>query len=497
MVDGVPGRMPPRVRIAPSPTGAPHVGTAYIALFNRSFARRHGGKFLLRIEDTDRERSTKESEAAIFRALRWLGLDWDEGPDIGGPFGPYRQSERSEIYREHCAMLVENGTAYRCFCTEERLTKLREEQKKAKASILGYDGHCRTLDKGESDRRAAAGEAHVIRLVIPDRENGETRFKDLLRDEIVIKNREIDDQVLLKSDGFPTYHLANVVDDHLMGITHVMRAEEWITSTPKHILLYRAFSWEPPVFCHLPLLRNSDKTKISKRKNPTSLDWYRENGYLPQALLNFLSLMGWYPKDGVEIFGIDRLEREFDPLAISTTGPVFDLQKLLWVNGEYIRAMEPHVLAKEIVDYHATRPENPRVYALDRVLPLIPLVRERLKTLNDFEAWTDYFFAAEVPLSKDLFAANMKKLTLAEQIEALRIAKATLDKAATLDSASVEGPIRDAATAKGWKVGEPFMCLRLAITGKAASPPLLESMTILGKDVCLRRVERAIGVLSN
>lgn len=487
----VPGRLPPRVRIAPSPTGAPHVGTAYIALFNRSFARKHGGQFLLRIEDTDRERSTKESEEAIFRALRWLGLDWDEGPDVGGPCGPYRQSERSEIYREHCEKLLQNGTAYRCYCTEERLAKLREEQKANKSSILGYDGLCRGVPRDESDRRAAAGESFVIRLAIP--KEGETRFKDLLRDEIVIQNKEIDDQVLMKSDGFPTYHLANVVDDHLMGITHVMRAEEWITSTPKHILLYRAFSWEAPVFCHLPLLRNADRTKISKRKNPTSLDWYRENGYLPKALLNFLALLGWFPKDGVEVFDADRLLSDFSPLDVSTTGPVFDLKKLEWLNGEHIRLLEPAALARAIVDFHQ---ERGKVYDLAAVLPLIPLIRERLKTLLDFEPWTDFFFASDVSVSKELFAANVKKLALADQIEALDTARAQIASAPVLDSQNVEVPLKEAATQKGWKVGDLFMCLRLAITGKAATPPLVESMAVLGKDACLARIDRALTALS-
>lgn len=492
MTSTIPGKFPPRVRIAPSPTGDPHVGTAYVALFNRSFARRHGGQFLLRIEDTDRERSTKQSEEAIFRALRWLGLDWDEGPDVGGPCGPYRQSERSATYREHCEKLVANGTAYRCFCTEERLTKLREEQKARKASILGYDGLCRTLGSEEGARRASAGEPFVIRLLVP--REGETRFKDLLRDEITIQNREIDDQVLLKSDGFPTYHLANVVDDRLMGITHVMRAEEWITSTPKHILLYRAFGWEPPVFCHLPLLRNQDKTKISKRKNPTSLDWYREAGYLPEALLNFLGLMGWYPKDGQEVFPMERLIRDFDPLDISTTGPVFDLTKLAWINGEYIRALAPEALCERIVAFFQ---ERGKPYPKERVLPLVPLVRERLKTLADFEAWTDYFFVDELPISRDLFDANVKKLTDAEKIESLRMAHATIVEANAITSDSIEAPLRAAATAKGWKVGDLFMCLRLALTGKAATPPLVESMQVLGKATCVKRVERAIAALES
>ena len=260
-----------RVRLAPSPTGDPHVGTAYIGLFDYVFAKAKGGDFILRIEDTDRERSTKKSEEAIFRALRWVGLKWDEGPDVGGPKGPYRQSERGDIYKAHTQMLIDRGRAYRCFCTKERLDQVRAAQEKAKSSVIGYDRHCRSLPRAESDRRAAAGEPFVVRLAVPT--EGETAFEDIVRGRITIQNATIDDQVLLKTDGFPTYHLANVVDDYLMEISHVIRAEEWITSTPKHILLYQAFGWPPPQFAHMPLLRNADHTKISKRKNPTSLDW--------------------------------------------------------------------------------------------------------------------------------------------------------------------------------------------------------------------------------
>ena len=269
-----------RTRIAPSPTGDPHVGTAYVALFNFALARRHGGQFILRIEDTDRQRSHPASERMIFEALRWLGLHWDEGPDVGGPYGPYRQSERSLIYRQHAAELVSKGAAYPCFCTPERLAALREEQKARKAAVMGYDGLCRRLDPAEAARRRENGEPHVVRLAMP--EEPSMVVTDLLRGDVRFERPQMDDQVLLKSDGFPTYHLANVVDDHLMRITHVIRAEEWLSSLPKHVQLYRSFGWEMPVFCHLPLLRNADKSKISKRKNPVSLNHYRRAGYLPK-----------------------------------------------------------------------------------------------------------------------------------------------------------------------------------------------------------------------
>ena len=281
---------PVKVRIAPSPTGPPHVGTAYVALFNYVFAKQNNGKFVLRIEDTDQTRSTKESELAIYESLRWLGLQWDEGPDIGGDCGPYRQSERAEIHQEYARKLIEMGAAYYCFCTPERLEKMRALQRAAKKPSK-YDRHCLKLSEEEIKQKLANGEKAVIRLKMPS--EGITIINDYLRGEISFENQKIDDQILLKSDGFPTYHLANVVDDHLMGITHVMRAEEWIPSTPKHIAMYNAFGWEPPVFCHLPLLRNKDKSKISKRKNPTSLTYYQRAGYLPETLLNFLALNGW------------------------------------------------------------------------------------------------------------------------------------------------------------------------------------------------------------
>ncbi len=305
---------PVRVRIAPSPTGDPHVGTAYIALFNLVFARLHGGQFILRIEDTDRARSTKESEEAIFRSLRWLGLDWDEGPDVGGPLGPYRQSERKEIYEEHAKKLLDSGHAYRCFCTAERLTEMRDAQR-ARKEAPRYDGRCRDISPDEAERRAAAGEPNVVRLRMPT--EGETTLNCPMRGEITVANRQLDDQILVKSDGYPTYHLANVVDDHLMGITHVIRAEEWISSTPKHIVLYEAFGWEQPTFVHMPLLRNRDKSKISKRKNPTSLDYYKRAGILPKAMLNFLANLGYSFGGDQEKFTFEEMRDGFDFQKIS------------------------------------------------------------------------------------------------------------------------------------------------------------------------------------
>lgn len=473
---------PVRVRVAPSPTGDPHVGTAYIALFNYAFAKSSGGKFLLRIEDTDRERSTKESERAIFESLRWVGLTWDEGPDVGGPFGPYRQSERGEIYRKHAADLVASGAAYPCFCTAERLTALREEQK-AKKQNIGYDGACRSLSAEDVRAKLTAGAPHVVRLAVP--REGQTVVNDLVRGEVVIQNAAVDDQVLIKSDGFPTYHLANVVDDHLMGITHVIRAEEWITSTPKHLMLYRAFGWEAPVFCHMPLLRNKDKSKISKRKNPTSLLWYRGQGYLPEALLNFLALMGWSVAEGKEVFPLETMVREFSLERVATSEPIFDFQKLDWLNGLYIRALPPVELARRLREF---MPQG-RAYDEAFVLKTIPLVQERLKKLSDYGPISEFLYADAVnPSDADLVP---KKCTVEQSAAMLAAAAKALASVTEWSVKPMEESCRAAATAMGAKDRDMFMCLRVAVTGAPVSPPLFESMAVLGRDKCLARIGAA------
>src|SRR5690606_26897028 len=322
-----------RTRIAPSATGDPHVGTAYIALFNQCFARQHGGKFVLRIEDTDQVRSSAESEQQILDSLRWLGLEWDEGPDVGGPHGPYRQRERSVSYHEHSEKLIGRGHAFRCFCSSERLDVLRAEQM-ANKQTPGYDGHCLHLSEQEVTQRVAAGEPHVVRMKVPS--SGICKVQDMLRGEIEIPWEQVDMQVLMKADGLPTYHLANVVDDHLMQITHVLRGEEWINSAPKHILLYQYFGWDMPQLCHMPLLRNPDKSKLSKRKNPTSIIFYQRMGYLPQALLNYLGRMGWSMPDEREKFSLEEMVEHFDIQRVSLGGPIFDVEKLAWLNGQWI-----------------------------------------------------------------------------------------------------------------------------------------------------------------
>jgi glutamyl-tRNA synthetase len=471
-----------RTRIAPSPTGDPHVGTAYVALFNHALARRHGGQFILRIEDTDRQRSNPASERMIFEALHWLGLSWDEGPDVGGPFGPYRQSERSEIYREHASELIRRGAAYACFCTPERLTALREEQRAKKAAVMGYDGHCRRLAPSEAEKRRASGEAHVIRLAMPDEES--MTVPDLLRGEVRFERPQMDDQVLLKSDGFPTYHLANVVDDRLMGVTHVVRAEEWLSSLPKHVQLYRAFSWDLPVFCHLPLLRNADRSKISKRKNPVSLNYYRRAGFLPEAMLNYLALMGFSMSDEREEFTLAEFASEIDLERISLGGPVFDLQKLTWLNGKYLRRFAPQELLSRLRGH---------VLGDEYLLRVLPLCQERIDTLEGFLEYASFFFVGEVAYDGPALEGMVPKgRTAAEAGNALaRLVEEQVDPLLDWRAETVEAAIRAFAEGSGWQAKDLFMTVRVALTGRTATPPLFETAAVLGKEICRRRLRRA------
>jgi glutamyl-tRNA synthetase len=474
-----------RTRIAPSPTGDPHVGTAYVALFNLALARHAGGQFILRIEDTDRQRSHPASERMIFEALRWLGLEWDEGPDVGGPHGPYRQSERSAIYREQAETLIERGAAYPCFCTPERLEALREEQKAQKANVLGYDGLCRRLDRGEAARRRAA-ETHVVRLAMP--EDPSMTVTDLLRGEVRFERPQMDDQVLLKSDGFPTYHLANVVDDHLMQITHVVRAEEWLSSLPKHVQLYRAFGWELPVFCHLPLLRNADKSKISKRKNPVSLNHYRRAGYLPEAMVNFLAMMSFSMPDGREEFTLAEFVEVFDLSRISLGGPVFDLEKLTWLNGRYLRRLSS--------DEFITRLRG-HLLSDAYLSQILPLVRERVDTLEGFYDYASFFFVGDVAYDDAALRAMVPKGRPAAEVAKalLALIEKSVDPQLEWTAATVEAALNAFAESAGWPAKELYMTVRLAVTGRAATPPLFETMAVLGKEVSRRRLRRAAETL--
>jgi len=470
-----------RTRIAPSPTGDPHVGTAYVALFNYALARRHGGQFVLRIEDTDRQRSHPASETMIFDALRWLGVSWDEGPDVGGPYGPYRQSERSAIYREHAEELARKGAAYPCFCTAKRLAALREEQRQKKLT-LGYDRQCRALDPAEAARRRQAGEPHVIRLAMPLDDSMTVR--DLLRGEVRFERPQMDDQVLLKSDGFPTYHLANVVDDHLMKISHVVRAEEWLPSLPKHVQLYRSLGWEEPVFCHLPLLRNPDRSKISKRKNPVSLNYYRRAGFLPEALLNYLALMGYAMPDERQEFSLAEFVGHFALERISLGGPVFDLEKLRWLNGVYLRKLAPRELLERLRGH---------LLSDQYLLRVLPLCQERIETLEDFFDYAGFFFSGEVAYDQAaLSAMTPKGRTPAETAKMLSsLLEEKIDPLVEWTAAAIESELRAFGESAGWSVKELFMAVRIATTGRSATPPLFETLAVLGKETCRRRLRRA------
>ena len=473
---------PVRVRIAPSPTGDPHVGTAYIGLFNYAFAKKHGGKLVLRIEDTDQARARADSEPMIFDALRWVGLTWDEGPDVGGPHAPYRQSERGQHYRDHAGKLLDSGAAYRCFCTEDRLAKLRLQQQAAK-SPLGYDRHCRAIDAAEARRRAAAGEAYVVRLAVPL--DGTIEFGDRLRGTITRDAKEIDDQVLLKSDGLPTYHLANVVDDHLMEITHVIRAEEWLSSTQKHVLLYRAFDWSQPEWIHMPLLRNADKSKISKRKNPVSINYYRDIGILPYALLNFLGTLGWSMGGDREKFTLDEMIAAFTFDRVSLGGPVFDLDKLRALNQKYIHELGYEQLADALIAWRLNR---------DYLVRVVPLIRERVQKLDEVVPLVEFFFTGDLDYAP--VAAEM----IVPGIAPVEVKKALLALVERVEAR--EGWVRDVLEDEvtkwygelGWAKGHALTLLRLALTARPHSPPLFETMAVLGKEIARRRLRRAAEV---
>ena len=474
---------PVKVRIAPSPTGDPHVGTAYISLFNYAFAKQRGGKFILRIEDTDQTRSTRQSEDAILDALRWLGFKWDEGPDVGGPHAPYRQSERLPIYKQHVDLLVDKGEAYWCSCTEERLTTLRKEQM-ARKEDPRYDRRCRDRDPAEVKAEIAAGAPGVVRLKIPL--TGTIAFRDLLRkDEVAIEAARVDDQVLLKSDGFPTYHLANVVDDHLMEITHVLRGEEWITSTPKHVVLYRAFGWEAPHFAHLPLLRNADKSKVSKRKNPVSLSYFKEAGYLPEVMVNFLGMMAFTFEDGREIFSLDDFVEHFTLARVSLGGPVFDLQRLQWLNGRYLRE---RLSEERWVDYL-----RDRLFSDAFLAKLVPLVRERVDKSEDFVAYADFFFkgAIEIDAAEMMLKGKTKKESVALWEELVERVDTLYDFAPD----KIEAALKKFCEDKGTTPKELFQPVRLITTGKKATPPLFDTLSVLGREKVRTRMRAGIAQL--
>lgn len=470
-----------RTRVAPSPTGDPHVGTAYVALFNLAFARRHGGQFVLRIEDTDRVRSTAESEAAIVSALRWAGIDWDEGPDVGGDHGPYRQSERVALYREHAERLVAQGDAFRCFCSPERLDAVRREQRE-RGENPGYDGHCLGLTEEERERRLAAGEPSVIRLRVP--REGVCRVRDRLRGAIKIPWAQVDMQVLVKSDGFPTYHLAVVVDDHLMEITHVLRGEEWIGSLPKHALLYRGLGWDMPEHAHLPLLRNPDRGKLSKRRNPTGLHYFRDVGYLPEALLNYLGLMGWSMPDGREIFSLDEMVDAFDLDRVVTSGPVFDLEKLNWLNGQYLRELSADAFADRVAAWGLRR---------DRLARLVPLVQSRTERLIDLAPQVDYLLGERAPLTAEHFAH--RTLEEADCRRVLHHVLRVLDEMPEVAGEALLARCRSLAKGMDLKIRDFLFPLFVAVSGRPVALPLFDSVAFLGRDLARARIRSALEAL--
>jgi glutamyl-tRNA synthetase len=476
--------VPARVRIAPSPTGDPHVGTAYTALFNAALARQSGGAFVLRIEDTDRGRYVDNSERQIFDTLHWLGLEWDEGPDRGGPHAPYRQSERLPGYRVAADQLLAQGDAYYCWCSPERLTEMRAAQMAQKLPP-GYDRLC--LGKTAAERAELPGfsPTPVVRLRVPA--DPPLTFVDLIRGPT---NAPVpDDQVILKQDGFPTYHLAVVVDDHEMEITHVLRAEEWISSMPKQLLLYRFLGWEPPRFAHLPLLRNRDRSKISKRKNPAArLLWFQEEGFLPEALLNFLALQGWSMPDGREIFTFDDVVANFDVERFSPVGPIFDIDKLDWLNGKYIEALDDDEFLRRCA------PFLPGEGQAEGLRILAPHLKTRVKRLREVAEQVDFLYQGSLDLDAELLAKQGAAEPTA--VAALRAAEAVLAEVADFDEDALKHALEVAQADHGWKPRPFFMPLRVAISGKTQTPPLFPMLAALGRERALSRVRDALAGLA-
>lgn len=465
-----------RTRMAPSPTGEDiHIGNLYTALINWAYAKKNNGKFIVRIEDTDQERLVPGSEERILAAFKNFGLEIDEGPNVGGPFAPYRQSERLEIYKQYAKELVEKGAAYYCFCSKEKLEEIRFKEEKEKER----NKHIFYCENQNPEERIHSGEKYVIRLKVP--EHTDVLFEDLIRGTITINTDQIDDQVLLKSDGFPTYHLGVVVDDYLMEVSHVIRAEEWIPSTPKHVLLYKAFGWELPIFCHLPILRNPDKSKLSKRKNPVWASWYLEQGFLKEAILNYLALMGWSHPEGKEMFSIQEFIEKLDLKRISPVGPSFDLTKLEWLNGEYIRAMSDEQLVKRLEEYKSEYKEN------DLLSKLVPLSKERIKTLKEFFELNDFMF------NKPAYDKEViKKLKIDDLDKTFEVVIITLEKMDTPWTQEVfEQNFRTLAEQLNISVRDMFQLIRIGISGKLISPPMLECMQILGEKESIERIKEA------
>jgi len=480
---------PVRTRFAPSPTGYPHVGNIRTALFAWLFARHHGGKLIVRIEDTDVTRKVDDAVEAILNSLRWLGLDWDEGPEMGGDYGPYYQSQRLEKYREAAERLVAQGDAYYCYCSTERLEQMRAEQVKRKQPP-GYDRLCRNLSPEERAKKTAEGITPVVRLKVPL--EGKTKFNDIIRGEVEFDNSTLDDLVLLKSDGYPTYHLANIVDDHLMEISHVLRAEEWLSSTPRHVLLYQALGFEPPEFAHLPIILGTDRSKLSKRHGAVSIVEYYQQGYLPDAMVNFLALLGWSLDDKTELLSRRELIDNFSLERVSRTAAVFNKDKLDWMNGVYIRGLTPDQFYEAATPYlMMDKLAGEAVIANEEyVKSIMPLIQERAKTLGEITELTGFFFNDKLDYDSNLLVG--KNMTVESAGQALRAAKEGLARLDSFNHDNLEGLLRPMAVELGLKTGQLFGTLRIAVTGRTAAPPLFETMSVLGKERCLKRIEEAI-----
>ncbi len=486
-----------RTRVAPSPTGDPHIGTAYVALINHCFARKNGGTFLLRIEDTDRSRSTVESENAILESLHWLGLSWNEGPDVGGPYGPYRQSERSAIYREHVEKLLADGNAFKCFCTAERLEEMRVAQRAAHRPPH-YDGRCLSLASAQIQANESAGVPFVVRMKVPS--EGTCVFTDALRGPIEIEWRAVDMQVLLKSDGFPTYHLANVVDDHLMDITHVIRGEEWISSTPKHALLYRYFGWKAPEFCHLPLLRNPDKSKLSKRKNPTSILYYRQQGYPAEALLHFLGTLIDARNDDPALLGrgastrernellLDHFSAHCDLSHISVGGPVFDIPKLRSLSGQWIRSRTPQQLLDLLHEWGYVWP---RAISAGQRSRIAQIALHRIEVLTDFGPLTAFLAEAPQITRQEMALPKVPESDVRAALGRATAALLQLDGGAW-NQAAIGDALKKSFDGMNYRFKDIVRALYVAITGSPTSLPLFDGMEILGKEESLRRLDVAL-----
>ncbi|HRN96225.1 MAG TPA: glutamate--tRNA ligase [Candidatus Levybacteria bacterium] len=452
-----------RTRIAPSPTGFPHIGTVYQALFNFSFARRHNGQFMVRIEDTDQARFVEGAEDVIFKTLDWFGLTEDESPRKSGPYDPYRQSERLSTYQEHAQELIKKGGAYYCFCTKERLDQMRK-QLQVEKKPLRYDRHCRDLSAEEVSKKLDEGVPYVIRLKVPD--NTQIVVKDEIRGEVTFNSAEIDEQVLLKSDGFPTYHLGVVVDDYLMKITHVVRGEEWLTSAPKHVLLYDYFGWEKPLFFHTPVLRNPDKSKLSKRHGHTNVSWYKEAGYLPEAILNYLALMGWSHPEEKEIFSLNEFISLFDLSDMKAVGPIFDLTKLTWMNGMYIREMDDTVLKKRLIDF------DPKIGTVEEHIidSFVSIAKSRIKTLAEF-----------MPQVLPFIQKQTLELTHEEKTNRIAL-KAQLESRDEWNTDTILSVLRDFITKTP---GINFKYLYKIVIGANQGLPLVDAFVIIGKEKTL------------